>query len=194
MAKGVLRKDAAGVVYCITNYVNGKRYVGITSRSIEKRFAEHCKADSYIGKAIRKHGVENFSIFEIDYASSESELYEKEMLWIEQYKTFDDGYNLTLGGEGIKMFKKIEADYSDLQKQFMLNVELENEKPVDVSDSNAVVRMTLRNMIYLYLIADYEGVKRQSAKLIYKLKDVFKKQIFESELLDEEEVNRYALK
>ena len=194
MAKGVLRKDAAGVVYCITNHVNGKRYIGITSRSIEKRFAEHCKADSYIGKAIRKHGVENFSMFEIDYASSISELYEKEMLWIEQYKTFDDGYNLTLGGEGIRTFKKIEADYSSLQKQFIRNVELENEKPVDVSDSKAVVRMTLRNMIYLYLIADYEGVKRQSAKLIYKLKDVFKKQIFESELLDEEEVNRYALK
>lgn len=50
-----------GVVYMIINLCNDKRYIGITTRTIEERFEEHCKADSYIGRAIRKYGRENFS-------------------------------------------------------------------------------------------------------------------------------------
>lgn len=194
MGTSILRQEAVGFVYCITNHANGKQYIGITSRSIEKRFSEHCKADSYIGKAIRKHGVENFSAIEIDYAFSHGELYEKEMSWIKHYKSFGQGYNLTEGGEGVRLLKKLELKPTNLQKQFMDKIEMENQKPVDVRDAHAIVRMTLRNMIYLYLIADYENVKKRTAQMIYRLKDDYKNQIFVSGLLSEEEVNRYALK
>jgi predicted GIY-YIG superfamily endonuclease len=34
------------VVYKITNNVNGKTYIGKTSRSLEKRFSEHCSASN----------------------------------------------------------------------------------------------------------------------------------------------------
>lgn len=34
-------------IYLITNKVNNKKYVGITSKSVEVRFAQHLKAALY---------------------------------------------------------------------------------------------------------------------------------------------------
>ncbi|MBE8953258.1 MAG: GIY-YIG nuclease family protein [Quinella sp. 1Q7] len=51
-----------GVIYLIMNLINSKPYVGQTRRLLEQRFAEHAKADSLIGNAIRKYDRENFSI------------------------------------------------------------------------------------------------------------------------------------
>ena len=50
-----------GVVYLILNMLNGKKYVGQTTKTVEERFRQHkrCKK-GLIGKAIRKYGKEKF--------------------------------------------------------------------------------------------------------------------------------------
>jgi len=97
---------ACGIIYCITNSVSGKQYVGQTVRSVKMRWQIHlqqAKADSpcFLHQAIRKHGAEVFKVKQVDSAETLEELNEKEVHYIEKLKTLaPDGYNLTVGGEG----------------------------------------------------------------------------------------------
>lgn len=89
------------LIYKITNLINGKIYVGQTTKTVEERFKKHATADSLIGRAIRKYGKENFKPEVIAECESVEEANELEKYWI---KTLNckapEGYNLTDGGEG----------------------------------------------------------------------------------------------
>ena len=49
-----------GVVYSVTNNLDGKQYVGQTTRTLEERFSEHAESDSLLDRAIQRDGAENF--------------------------------------------------------------------------------------------------------------------------------------
>jgi len=93
-------------VYCIENKLNGKKYVGVTTKTIEERYEKHIQGSRSKGnkldiqKAIKKYGKENFTIKEIDSASTYEEMMEKEKYWIIKLDTKNKGYNATDGGEG----------------------------------------------------------------------------------------------
>lgn len=97
-------------IYKIINHINNKIYIGKTDYSIEKRWNEHCRdarkediQNRPLYKAMRKYGIENFSI-EIIEETTEPD--KREIFWIEYYSSFKNGYNATLGGDG-----KHYADY-----------------------------------------------------------------------------------
>ncbi len=95
------------LVYLITNNCNGKLYVGI-SVEINKRWKLH----QYRAKtgwkevlycAIRKHGIENFTIEQIDEAPNIADAHLLEIYYIKELNTHVSGgygYNMTYGGEG----------------------------------------------------------------------------------------------
>ena len=88
-------------IYKITNLVNGKVYIGQTKGSIEKRWKEHCRKNSFCSKlrrAIQKYGKNNFSIEQIDHAHNQEELDSKEIFWIKKYNSTEIGYNIAKGG------------------------------------------------------------------------------------------------
>lgn len=94
-------------VYKITNKVNNKVYIGITSKGISARWKERIYSAEHgcpfkLHNAIRKYGKENFSIELIDFCNSWEELTEKEQYYISEYKSLQDeyGYNMTEGGDG----------------------------------------------------------------------------------------------
>ena len=90
-----------GVVYLIWNMVNGRRYVGQTTRRVEERFKEHASGKKYlIGKAIRKYGKENFRYGVIKSCASKAELNAQEIYFIATlHCKAPYGYNCTDGGE-----------------------------------------------------------------------------------------------
>jgi len=95
-------------IYLITNNLNGKKYVGKSLYSLEKRFAEHCN-DAFrrvteqrpLYAAMRKYGVENFSISLLEETDDPDE---REQYWIHTLDTYHNGYNATLGGEGKPLY------------------------------------------------------------------------------------------
>lgn len=97
-------------VYKVTNLVNNKIYIGITTLDVAKRWYQHCsdayaKRDNYVfHKAIRKYGSTNFKVEIIDTANSEEELKQKEIYYISFYHSYIldkdcNGYNMTPGGD-----------------------------------------------------------------------------------------------
>lgn len=86
-------------VYLITNKINGKTYIGITRFSSHKRWLEHVYTASRsprtrLHRAIKKYGVENFSITEVACAIAEPAMVERDVI-----KSFSPEYNQTNGGE-----------------------------------------------------------------------------------------------
>ena len=91
--------------------VNGKQYVGQTSRTLEQRWREHCSNNSkctHLHSAILKYGKENFKVEQIDIALDQGELDYKEMQYIKYYNTLaPNGYNLDTGGKGSRKLSEI---------------------------------------------------------------------------------------
>lgn len=86
------------IVYKIVCKVNGKIYIGQTSETKEKRFKRHMgyqknDNDTKFYRAVRKYGVENFYIIELDNAETQEELDEKEFFWINNLDSINLGYN-----------------------------------------------------------------------------------------------------
>lgn len=96
---------AYGIIYKISNIINGKVYIGQTTKTLEERKSEHIRKINVRGQAIysafRKYGLHNFKWEIIDKAINQDELNHKEIYWIAHYNSYGkDGYNMSIGGEG----------------------------------------------------------------------------------------------
>lgn len=110
--------------YLITNNINGKIYVGITYKDIGIRFKEHIKVSKlkdvnkkqYIHKSIAKYGENNFSIKLLEEFNNGKEAYDKESVYIAQFKSNNSnfGYNLTKGGDQAPIYIKYNKEFITL--------------------------------------------------------------------------------
>jgi group I intron endonuclease len=93
-------------VYEIKNQTNGKKYIGITSRTIAERFEEHksrakCgQRGSRLYDAMRKYGVDNFCVKLVLAVESEDDVREMETFYITKEDSYTNGYNCNYGGHG----------------------------------------------------------------------------------------------
>lgn len=90
----------SAIIYQITNLVNGKIYIGKTTKSLEERFKRHfynhTSLNTHLYKSMRKHGFTNFSI-ELLEVADQSIINDRECYWISK---LNPHYNMTKGGDG----------------------------------------------------------------------------------------------
>lgn len=135
------------IIYQITNTVNGKFYIGKTTKSAEERLRKHIYnarhgTETYLYRAMRKYGEDSFSISIIEETS---DLNDREMFWIQ---TLNPDYNMTLGGDGGNIsksltFKKSMEEYHSKKKSEdyatygMLNKCHSTDSKMKISKSNS---------------------------------------------------------
>ncbi len=98
-------------VYIIHCNANDKYYVGKTIHSLNHRWQQHLndslRLDHPIQRALRKYGIEAFTVEELSSSIDEVEISILERLWIILLQSNNSiyGYNLTSGGEGTSGYK-----------------------------------------------------------------------------------------
>jgi group I intron endonuclease len=97
-------------IYCHTHIETERRYVGLTKRTIERRWSQHvCQARRSKGgrwhfpNAIRKYGAAAFSHKVLEVCDTLEEANEREEYWINHFNTRDPekGFNIAKGGEHV---------------------------------------------------------------------------------------------
>ena len=93
--------------------LNGKSYIGLTTRTIEKRWKEHlnfakfdwgCDHNTVLSKAIRKYSPDSWKVYKLDETDNLEHLKMLEIYYISKYHTcisdpLCNGYNSTKGGD-----------------------------------------------------------------------------------------------
>lgn len=125
-----------GGIYCITNSKNNKKYIGQTY-DLKFRWLHH-RSDlrgnrhhnRHLQAAWNKYGEENFKFDELEYCPLE-QLDEREIYWINYYKSQDQkfGYNLADGGLGCRGYKHTEEEIFKMRM-------IQNPEPILQIDFN----------------------------------------------------------
>ena len=103
-----MKKQKIGVIYCITNTLSNKKYIGQTTTP-QQRKNDHYGGNGgakLLNRAMEKYGTNNFEWSILEDNIPETELDRQETHYIEHHKTVaPNGYNLTEGGGGARGYK-----------------------------------------------------------------------------------------
>ena len=101
------------LIYKHTCTITNESYIGQTLKTMEERLRRHKwdsnnGSDTHFHRAIRKYGIENFTSeileecisVQSNLKSKQTIADQREIFWINYYDTYNNGYNLTEGGNG----------------------------------------------------------------------------------------------
>lgn len=94
-------------MYVIQNKVNNKVYVGLTTQGTKQRFKEHISRfnrgdrNHKLYLAFKKYGLDNFTFQEYFYGLDVESLKQTEQALIKDFDSYNNGYNMTIGGDTI---------------------------------------------------------------------------------------------
>jgi len=154
-----------GVVYLITNIVNGLYYVGQTT-NFRKRMVRHKRYEGgLLAVAIREFGWDRFRVEILSECPDLNSLNHLERIWIILLRSRERefGYNLMSGGFGRKMSEQAIRNMSEAQKRNPYNNYWLGKKRPDTSTRNRESRAIF--------FSDSANAKRKASLAIYNASD-----------------------
>lgn len=106
-------------IYKTTNIINGKIYIGQTSKNNQ----DYLGSGPIILKAIKKYGKENFKKEILEGCNSKEQTNLKEIYWIKFYNSTNRnvGYNISIGGNGGNLGEIVNKKISQQSYEHMKN-------------------------------------------------------------------------
>lgn len=87
-------------IYCTTNIINGKKYVGLCTKSKESSINYYGSGTLFL-KSLKKNGKEMFKKEILEENLNYDNIFEREIYWISKLNSkYPNGYNLCDGGQG----------------------------------------------------------------------------------------------
>lgn len=119
-------------IYCFRNKINGKCYIG-QAINLKNRYNDHMRKYKnhghcmYLYRAFNKYGIDNFEYFvveRVEFCDNIKEVLDDlEKKYIQEYDSYNNGYNLTLGGDagvlGLKMTEEQRAKISKISRDIL---------------------------------------------------------------------------
>jgi group I intron endonuclease len=143
------------IVYIAKNLINGKKYIGYTTKSLEERVQEHLRKSRNKNEkhyfylfmiAIKKYGEESFEWDVVDNCESIEDCCKKEKFYIKEFNTISpNGYNLTEGGNGGIQCQETKLKISESLKDYWLK----NKKthPLNLMDPQKRKEIAIKSWI-----------------------------------------------
>jgi group I intron endonuclease len=87
-----------------TSTTSSKSYIGVAKHGVDRRLTYHLweaeqGSDYHFHRALRAYGKDDFVSRVLEGGLTEEQAYEREVHYIEKYDTYNNGYNMTKGGD-----------------------------------------------------------------------------------------------
>ena len=109
------------LIYKVKNKKNNKVYIGKTTKSLEDRKKAHykntIKCETNFGRALKKYPEDTFEWSVLEEVKNKKNLDKKEMYYINQFDTYNKGYNMTLGGGGGLTYNTESENYNRIKSK-----------------------------------------------------------------------------
>lgn len=114
-------------IYKTTNLLNGKIYIGQTSKDLNTNYLGSGKI---IMKAIKKYGKSNFKREILEECGSKEQMNNREKYWIQHFNSINRniGYNVSIGGEGGNLGDEVNKKISESLKGKIIVKDTEGNK------------------------------------------------------------------
>lgn len=173
-----------GVIYKITNLINGKIYIGQTIQNLKDRWYRHCgysgsegEQNMVIKKAVHKYGKENFTIEELESCQA-VDLNEKEKYWINYYNSYKEGYNATKGGQDGAKMPKLISKTQEIIAKYQKGLSLRKIAEEYNVDHATIKLLLISNNITLRTTRTYKLSQEQRKEILDKInKGVSRKEV-----------------
>lgn len=112
------KEQKQSLVYKLTNIINQKFYIGITKYTLGDRWSKHKHSARHLNtalyRAMRKYGIENFTIETLSLWNTYEEAKKEEIRLIAELRPH---YNSTKGGDGCLGYKHTKAVCESISKR-----------------------------------------------------------------------------
>lgn len=177
-----------GIIYKVTNKVNGKVYIGQTIQSLKDRWYRHCakknlskaEMNMHIKRAILKYGKENFTVEIVEECDSKL-LNAKERYYIGYFDSYNNGYNSTTGGQdGAKPLQTPVKVQEEIKELYLYGFSLDTIAKEYNIDHATVKGILIKSNIPLRSTRTYKLSHKDREDIIFKINNgIPRKQIME---------------